>query len=455
MNSSFNVKLNKPYVRTEVPGPRASKHWEQEKTMIGPGLSSVVQWAELCFSEAEGPYLIDIDGNTYIDLMGASGVNSIGHSHPKFVEALSKQLSSWTIGGFASPARLDMLRTLRRILPNGLERIQLYTGGTEAVEAALRLAKAFTGKFEFLGFWNGYHGKTMGSMALTDGAKWERGPLPTGFYSTPYAYCYRCPFQLEFPSCDFVCVDHVREVIQHQTTGALAGVVVEPIQGRAGNLVPPPGYLEALLSIAHEFDALLIADEMITGFGRTGKMFACEHDDVVPDIVVVGKGMGGGFPVTGVISSSAIMSAPPYSNPSASSSSFGGFPTACRAVDAVVQIIIEEGLVQHSAQFGVDLLNMLKPLEQQIPIVGRVRGKGLMIGIELVYGEKGKQPVSKDAMHQVYSALLQRGVLVMLGGNSIRLYPPLSIAPDIGRKAVMIIAEVLREQSAAITGATI
>jgi 4-aminobutyrate aminotransferase/4-aminobutyrate aminotransferase/(S)-3-amino-2-methylpropionate transaminase len=414
--------------------------------VIGPGLQAVVQWAELCFVRGRGALLTDIDNNVYIDFMGGAGVNSIGHTHPRFVDALSAQLREWTIGSFASEARLRMLQTLKHLLPVGLDRVQLYSSGAEAVEAALRLAKSYTGKFEFLSFWNGFHGKTMGSLALTDGARMGLGPVAPGFFSAPYAYCYRCPLQLHFPDCGLACVDHAREVIRHQTSGDLAGIVVEPVQGRAGNLAPPPGYLRALQSVAREFDALLIADETMTGFGRAGSMFASEQDGVVPDIMIVGKGMGGGYPVTGVISTSAIMSASPYADPSASSSSYGAFPLACRAVDATLNVILEEHLVEHSACLGNALLQQLQSETGDVGVVGDVRGRGLMIGIELVE-DHGKRRASKEAVRDIYLAILRAGVLVMTGGNSLRLYPPLSIQDELAHEGVSTIARVLREQS--------
>lgn len=442
---------NFPSVQTNIPGPKSLEHWQQEEQIIGPGLQAVVQWVQLCIVEGHGSYLVDLDGNTYVDFMGASGVNSLGHSHPRFIEALSEQLSTWVTGGFASQARLKMLQLMQTVLPPGLEKIQLYSSGSEAVEAGLRLAKSYTQKHEFLGFWNAFHGKTMGSLALTDGAKRGLGPLVPGFYSAPYAYCYRCPFQLKFPSCSLACVEHVRDVIRHETTGALAAIIIEPVQGRAGNIEPPPGYLSAIQSVAREFDALLIADESITGFGRTGKMFACEHDGVSPDIIIVGKGMGNGFPVTGIISNSQIMSASPYSDPSASSSSYGGFPLACQAIAVTLHTIIEENLVWNSAVLGRKFLSELTRMVQEISIVGDVRGRGLMLGVEIVYDKETKRPVPKEIMRQVYLALLKEGVLVMVGGNSLRLYPPLSINDDLVAKVCTVIEKTLREQARIIT----
>ncbi|TMK77690.1 MAG: aspartate aminotransferase family protein [Actinobacteria bacterium] len=428
------------------PGAGSREHWREEQSLIGPGLPAVMQWAELTIASASGAFLTDVDGNEYIDLLGASGVNSIGHSHPALVAALKEQVDSWMVGAYGSRARLDMLELLQRMLPPGLDRIQLYSGGAEAVEAALRLAKAYTGKYEFLSFWDGFHGKTLGALALTSGARKDLGPLPPGFFSAPFANCYRCP--LRCAGCDLACLDLVRSVIREQSSGALAAIIVEPVQGKAGNVPAPPGYLRALKELAHEHGALLIADEMITGFGRTGELFGCDHDGIIPDIALVGKGMAGGYPVSGVISSSEIMSAAPFSDPSASSSSYGGFPTACAAVAATLGVIVEEDLVARSRTLGAELIARLKELEGSAPLVGEVRGQGLMIGIELVEDRETRAPVSRETVQGVFRYLLEQGVLVMVGGNSLRLYPPLSIAPETAHRAVDVIERVLLAEGA-------
>ncbi|MFI6149103.1 aspartate aminotransferase family protein [Streptomyces sp. NPDC051109] len=428
-----------------APAVRSRAHWAAEQETIGPGLQAVMLWARLCVESADGAVITDQDGNRVLDFQGAGGVNSIGHANPRLVEEMTRQLTTWTAGAFGSTARLDMVRALQEYLPAPLDRIQLYSGGTEAVEAALRLAKSVTGKHEFLSFWGGFHGKTMGSLALTTGsARSKLGPLPTGNFSAPYANCYRCPLKLSYPGCGLACVDSAREVIKQQSTGALAAIVVEPVQGRSGNVVPPPGYLPALASVAREFDAVLIDDEMMTGFGRTGESFAFQHEHVVPDIVTVGKGMGAGYPVSGVIASAQTMSAAPFSEPSASSSSFGAFPMACRAVATTVEIIREEDLADRATRLGKLFLDALRPLVDSAPLVGDVRGLGLALGIELVVDKRTKEPADAATIRQVYLALLEAGVLVMTGGNTLRLYPPLTVDEDQAAEAIDIICRTLR-----------
>ncbi|MFE7425840.1 aspartate aminotransferase family protein [Streptomyces sp. NPDC057545] len=422
---------------------RGEAHWAEEQEVIGPGLQAVMLLSRLCVAEADGAEIVDVDGNRVIDFQGAGGVNSIGHAEPRFTTALAQELTRATAGAFGSPARLDMVRVLREFLPEDLDTIQLYSGGTEAVEAALRLAKSVTGKHEFLSFWGGFHGKTMGSLALTAGARSGLGPLPPGYFSAPYANCYRCPFKLRAPECGFACVDHARDVIKENSTGALAAIVVEPVQGRSGNVVPPRGYLAALGEVAREFDALLIADEMMTGFGRTGAAFAYQHEEVRPDVLTVGKGMGGGYPVTGVVASAETMAAAPFSEPSASSSSFGAFPMACRAVAATTSILTEDKLVDNAATRGREMLDQLADLTELAPLVGDVRGAGLALGIELVVDKRTREPAPKSLVQRVYLELLEAGVLVMLGGNTLRLYPPLTVDRAQVETAVGIIRETL------------
>lgn len=436
--------------KREIPGPGSVKVLEKESSLLGPGLQAVVQWAKIAFVRGEGPFLLDADDNLYIDFMGGSGVNSIGHSHPRFVEGVQRQVSKLSIGAFASDARIEMLEMFKKILPPQLDRMQLYTAGTEAVEAALRLAKSYTGKYEFLSFWNGYHGKTLGALALTDGARRGLGPMPPGALCAPYAHCYHCAFKLEFPSCKLSCVKHVREIIKHESTGSLAGIIVEPIQGRLGNVTAPPGYLKELKAVAREFGALLIVDETMTCMGRTGKMFAFEHDDIVPDIVIMGKGLGGGFPVTAIASTSEIMSKGAFSEPSASSSSFGGFPVACEALRSTIEVVLTENLIERAERLGAELLSDLKKMEREVPLVGQVYGRGLMLGIELVVNKKTREPASRELLQQVFTEVLKHGVLTMIGGNSLRLYPPLNIETTVAKDGIAIIDRVLREQSLAL-----
>jgi 4-aminobutyrate aminotransferase/(S)-3-amino-2-methylpropionate transaminase len=229
-----------------------------------------------------------------LDFIGGIGVNAFGHAHPKIVAAIRAQVERASVGSFTSRPRVELLERLARHAPApGLHRLQLYSSGAEAVESALRLAKAYTGKWEFVSFWGGFHGKTLGALSLM-GSTFKHGmrPLAPGSHIAPYADCYRCPLGLRYPSCGVACAELARKQIKLASTGAVAALIVEPMQGTAGNVIPPDEFLQALRSMADEIGALLIVDEMITGFGRTGRYWGLEHARVRPDIVTLGKAFG-------------------------------------------------------------------------------------------------------------------------------------------------------------------
>ena len=262
-----------------------------------------------------------------------------------------------TVGSFTTENRVALLRLIASLTPGALNRTQLYSGGAEAVEAAIRLAKSYNKKFEILSFWGGFHGKTGGVLGLIgDRFKKHWGILHPGLHLAPYADCYRCPFDMAYPGCGMFCLDFVRKIIENNTAGSLSAIIVETMQGTAGNIIPPPEFLPGLVEIARENGALLIADEMITGFGRTGMMFGSNHTGIIPDIMTIGKGMGGGFPVSGLVSTDEITAGEPFSRPSSSSSSYGGNPLASTAALATIRTILDESLVENSREVGDHLL---------------------------------------------------------------------------------------------------
>jgi 4-aminobutyrate aminotransferase-like enzyme len=416
----------------------------RERQHIAPGLQGFAQYANLAMARGEGCTLIDEDGHEYIDFIAGIGVGSVGHCHPDYVEALKRQVETLTFGSFTTEMRARFLERLASVTPAGLTRIQLFSGGAEAVEAALRLAKAATGRHEIIGFWGGFHGKTGGVLGLLGSEfKHHLGPFMPGQYLTPYADCYRCPFRLRYPACGIACAEYVRDVIRYQTAGEIAAIIVEPIQGTAGNVVPPDGFLRAVQAVAKDHGALLIADEMLTGFGRTGTMWGSQHDGVVPDVMTVGKGMGGGFPLSGVISTEALTSRPPWSNPSASSSSYGGNPLASAAGAVVLEILLKEDLVTNAERVGRAMLTRLEALKEKYQCVGEVRGKGLMLGVELVRDRRTKEPLARDATRALYQGCLRRGLVAMTYAPSIRINPPLVIREDVALAGLAILDEAL------------
>jgi 4-aminobutyrate aminotransferase-like enzyme len=428
----------------QLPGPRSKRIFDLEQDHIAPGLQSFALYSQLAMAQGRNCTLIDEDENQYIDFIAGIGVGSIGHCHPHYVATLKQQLDRLTFGSFTTETRARFLELLASLAPEGLTRIQLYSGGSEAVEAAFRLAKSVTENFEFIGFWGGFHGKTGGVLGLLgDDFKHKLGPFMPGLYSSPYANCYRCPWNLKYPDCGIACADHLRRVIQYQTQGQIAAIIVEPIQGTAGNVIPPEGFLSAVQSIAKEHDALLIADEMLTGFGRSGSMWACDHDTVVPDIITVGKGIGGGFPMSGIISTDTLSKAKPFANPSGSSSSYGGNPLAAAAGLASLEIIVKENLVKNSEQVGAVMLQKLQSMKEKYRFIGDVRGKGLMLGLELVKDQKTKEPLPKEMTRSLFHQCLQRGLVSMCYSPVIRINPPLTIDKETALEGLAIMDEAM------------
>ena len=429
--------------RREV-GPRSQKIVAQERRHLAPGAQGFSLYAGLAMARGVDCTLIDEDGHEYIDFIAGIAVGSVGHCHPHYVEALKRQIERLTFGSFTTETRAKFLDLVASVTPEGLTRIQMFSGGAEAVEAALRLAHAATGRAEVLGFWGGFHGKTAGVLPLLGSEfKHHLGPFVPGRYSSPYADCYRCPFKLRFPDCGIACAEFVRDVIRYQTAGEISAIIVEPMQGTAGNVIPPDGFLRAVQAIAREHGALLIADEMITGFGRTGAMWGCDHDGVVPDIMTVGKGMGGGFPLAAVISTEKTTAAKPWSNPSASSSSYGGNPLAAAAGLASLEIILKQDLVKNAERVGKVMLGRLDELKDKYRCVGEVRGRGLMLGIELVRDRTTKEPLAKTVTQALYQECLRRGLVSMTYSPSVRINPPLTIREETALAGLAILDEAL------------
>ncbi len=415
-------------MKRNIPGKRSKAIVTREQRHMAPGLQSIALYSGLAMARGEGCTLVDEDGNRYLDFMAGIGVGSIGHTHPHYVEAMKAQIERLTFGSFTTENRARFLKLLASVTPGRLKRIQMFSGGAEAVEAAFRLAKSVTKKFEFIGFWGAFHGKTGGVLGLLgDDFKKQLGPFVPGLYSAPYANCYRCPLRIRYPDCGIACADFVREVIRYQTQGEIAAIIVEPIQGTAGNVIPPPGFLSAVQAIAKECGALLIADEMLTGFGRTGSMWGCDHEPIVPDVMTVGKGMGGGFPVSGLISTQELMASKPFANPSGSSSSYGGNPLAATAGLAALEVILKEQLVANAKRVGAVMLKRLEAMKEKYPFVGDVRGRGLLLGVELVKDRQTKEPLPKSLTQKLFQSCLKRGLLAMCYSHNIRINPPLTI----------------------------
>lgn len=433
--------------KTETPS-RTQALFQQEQEFIAPGVQTIALLSHLAIARGSGATLTDLDGRTYLDLNAGVSVASLGHAHPKYVAAVTKQLEAVSVGSFTSQPRAELVKLIAELVPGELSRTQFFSGGAEAVEAGIRLARSFTKRTDVVGFTGGFHGKTAGVLPISD-IDWKTliGPLPPGYHLAPYADPTR--FAGSQDDCREHAIKQLRRVIEEEIAGRPAAIVIEPIQGTAGNIVPPPGFLRDVSDAAREYGALLIADEMITGFGRTGKLFGCNHDEVVADIMTLGKGMASGFPVSALVSTDEIMAAKPFSLPSASSSSYGGNPLAAAAALVTIQTILADKLVENSARVGALLLEGFEALARKRRSIANVRGKGLLIGFDLVANQETKALLPKERCIEFFQRCLAQGLIMMSYTPRVRVHPPLILSAEQAHSALAIIDAVLEELEAA------
>jgi len=409
------------------------------------GYSSQVRLFPVVFESGHGCTLTDADGNVYIDFSSGIYVTGLGHCHPKVTEAVQKAAGQlMNAHAFTTPIKMRLLEKLAEVTPGEgdkkLSGMQLYDSGTTAVEAGLRLMRAATGKFEFISFHRDFHGKTMGAVGLArlDVSQGLRAP---GYFLVPRGYCYRCEFRQEYPKCDLLCVDYIRTVVKEETSGRVAGIVLEPIQGWAGSVVPPDGWIQRIRALCDELDILMMADEVLTCMARTGKMFAMENWDTVPDVMTLGKGFGNGFPITAMLVADRFKH---VVEKISASTSYGGNPMACAAALASIEVIEEENLCQRSAHLGEVLLKEMRAMEQRHPIIGEVRGVGCLLGIELVKNKETREPF-EEAGRLVYQKAFSKGLAWIPAGHILRMSPPLIMEDDLALKGLSIIEEAIYE----------
>jgi 4-aminobutyrate aminotransferase-like enzyme len=433
-----------PKLVTDLPGPESQKmHTRAARYM--KGYSSQVRLFPVVFESGHGVTLTDVDGNVYLDFSSGIYVTGLGHCHPKVTEAVQHAAGQlMNAHDFTTPIKMRLLEKLADLAPGEgkkkLTGMQLYDSGTTAVEAGLRVMRAATGKFELISFHRDFHGKTMGAVGLSrlDVSQGLRAP---GYFLVPRGYCYRCEFRQKHPDCGLMCVDYIRTVIQEETSGRVAGIVLEPIQGWAGSIVPPDGWIQKIRALCDELGILLMADEVLTCMARTGKMFAMENWDTVPDVMTLGKGFGNGFPVTAMLVADQYKEA---IEKISASTSYGGNPMACAAALASLEVIEEENLCERSAHLGQLLLTRMKEMEARYAIVGETRGVGCLLGIELVKDKTTKEPFEK-AGQLVYQKAFRKGLAWIPAGHILRMSPPLIMEDDVALKGLAIIEESIAE----------
>ena len=400
--------------------------------------------------KAKGVWVEDVDGNRFLDFNSGIAVCNTGHCHPKVVEAIhrqAEQLIHMSGSDFYYEAQSTLAAKLAEITPGPKEKKVFFgNSGAEAIEAALKLARFHTRRPFILAFLGAFHGRTMGALSLTASkAIFEKGfsPLVPGVTHVPYPYCYRCPYHHhQYPGCSVACVEWIREDLFKRSIPPeeVAAIFVEPIQGEGGYVVPPPEFHKKLYDLAKEFGILFVADEVQSGMGRTGKMMAIEHWGVTPDIFALAKGIASGMPLGAMVSQSEVMDWVRGSH----ASTFGGNPISCQAALTTIELL-EEGLIQNAAIQGEYLLKNLRDLQKQFHLIGDVRGKGLMIGIEMVRDKKTKEKAIEER-NAVIQGCFEKGLLILgCGENVIRFSPPLIITQREADIALTILEEVLKK----------
>ena len=435
-----------PVIAIPSPGPKA-KAWvrRDERTLS----QSATRIYPLVVKRARGAMVEDVDGNRYLDFTAGIAVVATGHAHPRVVSAIRRQAGRFIhMSGtdFYYPAQITLAEKIASIAPvRKPARTFFSNSGTEAMEAAFKLARYRTKRPLMIAFQGAFHGRTMGSLSLTASKAVQRrhfSPLVPGVTHVPYANCYRCPYGLTYPSCDVHCVDVIRDVVLKSVVPAedVAAIVVEPIQGEGGVVVPPPEFLPKLRGLAKEHGMLLVVDEVQTGMGRTGKMFAVDHWRVKPDIVAAAKGIASGLPMGATIASADVMNWGPGSH----ANTFGGNPIACEAALATIDLL-QRSLIDNARVVGAYLLSELGELGTRHRLVGDVRGKGLMAGIECVWDRETKIRAVLER-NAIVQRCFEKGLLLLgCGQNVIRLVPPLTISKRDVDVAVGILDAVLTE----------
>jgi 4-aminobutyrate aminotransferase len=445
---------NAPKIVTEkVPGPKTMKllndSFKYESLARGAGSFPCV------YDEGMGSTVKDPDGNLFVDITAGVAVNAVGRRHPRVVKAIEEQLGKLMHAtDMTNTRRIEMAAKVSGIMPEGLRGncVTYFTqGGSGAVETAIKFARRTTGKTQFVAFHGAYHGVWCGSGSLTTGERYRLGYGPSipGVIHVPYAYCYRCCFNMEYPSCGLQCAKYVDYVLNTPYTAAddVAALIVEPQQGEGGYVPPPPGYLEILKEACDKHGALFIADEVQAGTGRTGKMWSIQHSSVVPDMLIWGKGMGGDMPMAGLTLRKDLADRiPEGSQPN----TFAG--NAVSAVTCMTNIDIltenDNELVERAAQVGEEIKSVLMEGATDTRIIGDVRGRGFMIGIELVKDRETKEPLDADTMRKVVFGLLNRGIIMVpcgRYGNVLRFMPPLTITRKHCQTAAKMLLIVARD----------
>jgi len=444
VNRQFRV----PSIRTELPGPKARRMIERDEQVTSPSYTRVYP---LVVARGEGATIEDVDGNLFLDFNAGIAVCSTGHCHPRVVEAINRQAANLLhMSGtdFYYPTHFELAEKLTQIMPGKFaKRVFLTNSGTESVEAAFKLARYHTKRQNIIAFYGAFHGRTMGALSLTASKVTQRrgfGPFVPGVIHVPYAECRGGNHKPAVSTSETIEKILFRKEV---APDEVAAIFVEPIQGEGGYLVPPPEFHRELRKLCDRHGILLVADEIQSGMGRTGKMCAIEHWGVDPDIVCLAKGIASGLPLGAIVARAELMDWPP----GAHANTFGGNPVACAAALETIALL-EEGLMENATRQGNFLLTELGKLKRKYPAVAEVRGKGLMIGFDMVAADGS--PAPEQAERLVQACYLKGLLLLRCGESAIRLCPPLVVTQEHCETALAIMAECLEEMGNKPAGRT-
>ena len=435
-----------PDIKTPLPGPKSAGLIKIDQNYVSP---SYTRSYPLVAEKAKGLWIHDPDGNTFLDFTAGIAVCATGHCHPHVVNAIKKQadlLLHMSGTDFYYTSQITLAEKLSELaVGKGKKKVFFGNSGAEAVEAAFKLARWYTKRELNIAFFGAFHGRTMGALSLTASKviqKKHYNPLIPGITHIPYAYCFRCPYNMSYPECGIECVRWVEEALFRTVLPPeeVAAIFVEPIQGEGGYIVPPPEFHIELKKIAKKYNILYVVDEVQSGMGRTGKMFAIEHFGVDPDIIALAKGIASGMPLGAMIAKSNIMTWEAGSH----ASTFGGNPVSCCAALATIELL-ETELMENAKTMGKYLMSKLFELQKSIECIGDVRGKGLMVGVEIVKN-RGTKERAPDWRNIIIKKAFEKGLLLLgCGENSIRFSPALTVSAEEMDVCLSIFEETLSE----------
>jgi len=404
----------------------------------------------IAIAEGKGALVKDLDGNEYLDCFSGISVANTGHCHEKVVRAIKEQaerlLHCCTYVYHVAPAA-ELAEKLAGIAPLGLQKTFFSNSGAEAIECAIKMGRKFTKRHEIIAVMCSFHGRTLGTLSVT--GQWGRrrydmGPYLSGVSFAPAPYCYRCSLGQTYPDCEIRCAEIIEDIIEYSSSNDVAEFIAEPVLGEGGLIVPPPEYFKTVKKILDRHDIVFIVDEVQTGFGRTGKMFGIQHYGVTPDIMCLAKGIASGMPLGACMARAEI--ADSY-EPGDHLSTFGGNPVCCAASLATIEVMLEQDLPAQASMKGEYLLKQLRELQTTESLIGEIRGRGLMVAVEMVEDQTKKTPAQEKAA-KIKELMRMKGILVGVGGvkaNVVRIQPPLVVTEEQLNTLVRHLAEALRQ----------